>query len=70
MAWVNKTEPPKGKVGFDYMLQGGTTPSNVDNKHLVGIVSVGDLATTAGGTDTGEALSGISQPGGQHSQTT
>jgi hypothetical protein len=30
MAWVNKTEPPKGKVGFGYMLQGGTTPSNVD----------------------------------------
>ncbi|WP_246805467.1 hypothetical protein [Mesorhizobium mediterraneum] len=30
MAWVNKSEPPKGKVGFGYMLQGGTTPSNVD----------------------------------------
>jgi hypothetical protein len=30
MAWVNKTEPPKGKIGFGYMLQGGTTPSNVD----------------------------------------
>lgn len=30
MAWINKTEPPKGKVGFGYMLQGGTTPSNVD----------------------------------------
>jgi hypothetical protein len=30
MAWVNKTEPPKGKVGFGYMLQGGSTPSNVD----------------------------------------
>jgi hypothetical protein len=30
MALVNKTEPPKGKVGFGYMLQGGTTPSNVD----------------------------------------
>jgi len=30
MAWVNKAEPPKGKVGFGYMLQGGTTPSNVD----------------------------------------
>lgn len=30
MAWVGKTEPPKGKVGFAYMLQGGTTPSNVD----------------------------------------
>jgi len=30
MAWVNRSEPPKGKVGFGYMLQGGTTPSNVD----------------------------------------
>ena len=29
-AYVSKTEPPKGKVGFGYMLQGGTTPSNVD----------------------------------------
>ena len=40
------------------------------NKRLVGIVSLGDLARTGGGTDAGEALSGISQPGGQHSQTT
>ena len=30
MAWATKTEPPKGKIGFAYMLQGGTTPSNVD----------------------------------------
>jgi hypothetical protein len=30
IALVNKTEPPEGKVGFGYMLQGGTTPSNVD----------------------------------------
>ena len=30
MAYVSKTEPPKGKVGFSYMLQGGTTASNVD----------------------------------------
>jgi hypothetical protein len=29
-AWVSRTEPPKGKIGFGYMLQGGTTPSNVD----------------------------------------
>ena len=29
-AWMNKTEPPKGKIGFGYMLQGGGTPSNVD----------------------------------------
>jgi hypothetical protein len=29
-AWMTKTAPPAGKVGFGYMLQGGTTPSNVD----------------------------------------
>jgi hypothetical protein len=29
-ALVSRTDPPKGKVGFGYMLQGGTTPSNVD----------------------------------------
>lgn len=29
-AWINKTEPPQGKVGFGYMLMGGGTPSNVD----------------------------------------
>jgi hypothetical protein len=29
-AWMGKTEPPKGKVGFGYMLAGGATPSNVD----------------------------------------
>jgi hypothetical protein len=29
-AYVSRTEPPKGKVGFAYMLQGGTTPSNVE----------------------------------------
>jgi hypothetical protein len=30
MAWINKTEPPKGKVGFMYMLAGGTDASNTD----------------------------------------
>lgn len=29
-AWMNKTEPPEGKVGFGYMLAGGATPSNID----------------------------------------
>lgn len=29
-AWMGKTEPPKNKVGFGYMLAGGATPSNVD----------------------------------------
>ena len=30
MAWMGKTEPPKGKVGFMYMLQGGPSGSNTD----------------------------------------
>ncbi len=29
-AWIGKTEPPKGKVGFMYMLAGGTDSSNTD----------------------------------------
>lgn len=41
------------------------------DKRLVGILSLGDLALEAAGQDeAGEALSGISRPGGQHSQTT
>lgn len=38
------------------------------DKRLIGILSLGDLATTDGGTGSGHALSGISQPGGHHSQ--
>lgn len=38
-------------------------------KRLVGIVSLGDLALTAGKRAAGEALVEISQPGGVHSQT-
>src|SRR4051812_4953718 len=39
------------------------------NKRLVGIISLGDLATTGETAETGQALSGISKPGGDHSQT-
>jgi CBS domain-containing protein len=38
-------------------------------KRLVGIVSLGDLALTDGPVSAGEALCGISEPGGAHSQT-
>lgn len=38
-------------------------------KRLVGIVSLGDIATTSGPEEAGVALSGISEPGGQHSQS-
>ena len=30
MAWIGKKDPPKGKVGFMYMLEGGTDASNTD----------------------------------------
>ncbi|CAN7416901.1 CBS domain-containing protein [Pararhizobium sp. LjRoot255] len=39
------------------------------DKRLVGIISLGDIATHGSMAETGEALSGISQPGGEHSQT-
>ena len=39
------------------------------DKRLVGIIALGDLAVMEGAHPAGEAISGISQPGGQHSQT-
>jgi CBS domain-containing protein len=39
------------------------------DKWLVGIISLGDLAVMEGSGSAGEAMAGISQPGGQHSQT-
>ncbi|MCC6305266.1 MAG: hypothetical protein IT545_08735 [Rhodobacteraceae bacterium] len=30
MAWIGHTDPPAGKVGFIYMLEGGTDASNTD----------------------------------------
>jgi len=39
------------------------------DKRLVGIVSLGDIATNSGDSLAGEALSGISQRGGEHSQS-
>jgi CBS domain-containing protein len=39
------------------------------DKRLVGIVSLGDMAVSDRSDRAGEAVAGISQPGGQHSQT-
>ncbi len=39
------------------------------DKRLVGIVSLGDIALSGDSDRTDEALTGISRPGGQHSQT-
>ena len=39
------------------------------DKRLVGIVSLGDIACAQESPAVGHALSGISEPGGQHTQT-
>jgi CBS domain-containing protein len=39
------------------------------DKRLVGIVSLGDIATANGPDSAGAALCGISEPGGAHSQS-
>jgi len=39
------------------------------DKRLVGTVSLGDIAFTAGPDQAGQAEAGISRPGGEHSQT-
>ena len=38
-------------------------------KRLVGILSLGDMARTNGSDAAGDALTAISEPGGQHSQS-
>jgi CBS domain-containing protein len=38
-------------------------------KRLVGILSLGDIALTEGAVSAGSALCGISEPGGEHSQS-
>jgi CBS domain-containing protein len=38
------------------------------DKRLVGILSLADIALTEGATTAASALSGISEPGGEHSQ--
>lgn len=39
------------------------------DKQLIGIISLGDLAVNGEMAEAGEALSGISKRGGEHSQT-
>jgi CBS domain-containing protein len=40
------------------------------DKRLVGILSLADIALTEGAGSAGSALCGISEPGGEHSQST
>jgi CBS domain-containing protein len=39
------------------------------DKRLVGILSLGDIAISRDSADAGEALRGISRPGGKHTQS-
>jgi CBS domain-containing protein len=39
------------------------------DKRLVGILSLGDIASSRDSKDAGDALRGISRPGGEHTQT-
>jgi CBS domain-containing protein len=39
------------------------------DKRLIGMLSLGDIALTDGAGSAATALSGISEPGGEHSQT-
>jgi CBS domain-containing protein len=39
------------------------------DKHLVGILSLGDVAVSRDAKGAGDALRGISRPGGEHAQT-
>jgi CBS domain-containing protein len=39
------------------------------DKRLVGILSLGDIALTVSDGNAGEALRGVSRPGGEHRQT-
>ena len=59
------------ELGLDNMgdLRVRRVPVLNRDKRLVGIVSLGDLARNGEVAEAGEALSGISQPGGEHSQT-
>ncbi len=50
-------------------LQVRRLPVLDQDKRLVGIISLADMAVTEGASQAGEAVAGISQPGGQHSQT-
>ncbi|MDI3306429.1 MAG: CBS domain-containing protein [Acetobacteraceae bacterium] len=44
-------------------------PVVTHDKRLVGILSLGDIAMAEGSRPAGDALAGISRPGGAHSQT-
>jgi CBS domain-containing protein len=58
-----------GVAGTMAAIQVRRLPVLTRDKRLVGIISLGDMAMSNGSGRVGEAVAGISQPGGQHSQT-
>jgi hypothetical protein len=67
--WV---EVRQGPFSTGWVLAGaglGLAQPCPSHKRLVGIVSLGDLATQGSLPKTARALHGISQPGGQHNQS-
>lgn len=77
---VNEIMSPEVKYCFEHEdvaevlrnmgdIQVRRLPVLNSQKRLVGIISIGDLATNGAAVMAGNALNGISQPGGEHSQT-
>ena len=58
-----------GVAGNMAAIQVRRLPVLTRDKRLVGIISLGDMAMSKGSGRVGEAVAGISQPGGRHSQT-
>jgi CBS domain-containing protein len=75
---VREVMTPEVKYCFDYedlelvaRLMGDQQvrrlPVVDQDKRLVGILSLGDVAASAGAEPAGDALAGVSRPGGRHS---
>ena len=69
LAWCFDDEDSDEVLSTMGKLQIRRMPVMTRDKRLCGIVSLGDLAARGKNEHLGEALSSISRPGGQHSQT-
>ena len=63
-AYVSKTEPPKGKVGFGYMLQGGTTQRRPVRHQATGRYGLDAGAAARHGVQLWRGNAGLSEAGG------
>ena len=70
-AYVGRSDPPTGKIGFGYMLQGGTTPSNVDPFATVPPADRGWMQEPPHVMvfNYGEAMAGYPEPGEHEDMT-